>query len=258
MTLTFALNDWVTTFVLVAARLSGLVVSAPVLSSTLFPRMLRVAMVFLFSMALMTTVPAVSASGLVLAIGIIFQMVVGVAIGLILSLYLAIFGMAGQMITYQLGVGLAVAADPGLLSAGSFLSEWQTLLATFIFVAGGGLELTMTALHASFIALPLTRELIMGNALMFIVGLFQSALTTAMLIAAPLFLSSLVVDMGIGVVSRAFPQINAYFLSLPINFGVSILVLLGMIPLLVALIPNVWHSAFYDLSRWLAIVEGRG
>jgi flagellar biosynthetic protein FliR len=155
-----------------------------------------------------------------------------------------------------MGVGLAVAASPGLLSEGSFLSEWQTLLATFIFVASGGLELTMTALHASFVALPLTRQILPQDSLMFIVGLFQSALLTAILIAAPLFLSSLVVDMGIGVVSRAFPQLNAYFLSLPLNFGISIVVLLGMVPLLVALVPNIWHSAFQDLSRWLVLLEG--
>ncbi|MCL4520544.1 MAG: flagellar biosynthetic protein FliR [Firmicutes bacterium] len=256
MTLTVLLNDWVTTFVLVAARLTGLVISAPVLGSAYVPKMLKVAMVFLFAVALVTTVPAVSVQGLALGLGVVFQLLIGLAIGLVLALYLSIFGMAGQMITYEMGVGLAVAANPGLLSAGSFLSEWQTLLATFIFVAGGGLELTMTALHASFVALPLTHEAISGNAIMFIVGLFQSALMTALLIAAPLFLCSLVVDMVIGVVSRAFPQLNAYFLSLPINFGISIVVILGMLPLLMTVVPNIWHTAFYDISRWLAILEG--
>jgi len=241
---------------LVAARLAGLVITAPVLSSDYLPNMLKVALVFLFSLALVSTVPPVTAQGLALGLGVVFQLMIGIAMGLVLAIYLSVFGMAGQMITYQMGVGLAVAANPGLLSAGSFLSEWETLLATFIFVAGGGLELTMTALHASFVAMPLTHEVISGTALMFIVGLFESALMTALLIAAPLFISSLVVDMGIGVVSRAFPQLNAYFLSLPINFGISILVLLGMLPLLMTVVPNIWHSAFYDVSRWLAILEG--
>ncbi len=249
-------NGWLITFLLVVARLAGLVISAPVLSSGFFPKMLKPAMVFLFAGALVATVPEVFVTGLALGLAVSFQLLVGVAIGLILSMFLGLFGMAGQLITYQMGVGLAVAANPGLLSAGSFLSEWQTLIATFVFVVGGGLELTMTALHASFVALPLTHEMLSAHALLFIVGIFQSALTMALLVAAPLFLSSLVVDMGIGVVSRAFPQINAYFLSLPVNFGISLVVMLGTLPFLMALIPNIWHTAFYDVSRWLAIVEG--
>lgn len=256
MSLILNLNDWLSTFLLVAARLAGLVVSAPVLSSSLIPTMLKAAMVMLFALALVATVHPVAATGIGLGLGVAIQVLIGVAMGLILSIYLAIFGMAGQLITYQMGVGLAVAANPGLLSAGSFLSEWQTLLATFVFVASGGLELTMTALHASFTALPLTSQGLNAGALEFIVGLFQSALSTALLIAAPLFLSSLVVDLGIGVVSRAFPQMNAYFLSLPLNFGISILVILGMLPLLMAVVPNIWDSAFVSLSHWLVIVEG--
>lgn len=257
MSIEIALTNYLSTFVLVLARLAGLIVSAPVIGSSLVPMRLKAGMAVLFSLALSSTVSAVHATGIALGLAIGFQFVTGVLIGLVLAIFLAIFGMAGQLITYQLGVGLAVAANPGLLSAGSFLSEWQTLAATFIFVAGGGLELTIRALAASFVALPLTRAVIPGPAIGFVVGVFQSALATALLIAAPLFLTGLVVNMAVGVLSRAAPQINAYFLSLPVNLGISLLVLIAMIPILFGLMPHVWHRAFLDVSRLLALLEGR-
>lgn len=257
MTIEIAWTNYLSTVVLVAARLGGLIVSAPVVGSTLIPGPLKAGMVAMFALALSATVPTVHTSGLALGLAVIFQFVTGLMIGLLLAIFLGLFGMAGQLITYQLGVGLAVAASPGLLSAGSFLSEWETLAATFIFVAGGGLELTIRALHASFVALPLTRAAIPGPAIGFFVGLFQSALAAALLIAAPLFLAGLVVNMAVGVLSRAAPQINAYFLALPVNLGLSLVVLVAMIPILFGIVPHLWHKAFVDLSRLLALFEGR-
>jgi len=44
---------------------------------------------------------------------------------------------------------------------------------------------------------------------------------------------------------------------LPVNFGVSLLVFASMLPVLMGILPNFWNNAFTDVSRLLALLEGK-
>lgn len=220
--------------------------------------MMRVALVFLLSLVLTPGLHAQALmSGPLLMLGVLIQFGVGTLMGLVLALFLSIFGVAGQVITYQLGLGLAVAANPGLLSEGSFLSEWNTLLAALVFVVAGGPELTIMGLHASFHAISLNALVIPGATFGFVAGLFQTALAVALLIAAPLIMTGLIVNLSVGILSRAFPQINAYLFALPINFGLSILIFLMTLPLMFTAMNTIWQQGWTDVSRLLVYLEGR-
>ncbi|PSR36620.1 MAG: type III secretion protein [Sulfobacillus thermosulfidooxidans] len=258
MTVSLVSTQLTETFFLVASRLAGLVFSAPVLSSAYLPRMLKVALILALAGALSPSVQvSASISGLAWGLDLIVNFAVGMLIGLILSLFLAVLDMAGQVVTYELGLGLAIASNPGLDENGSFLSEWQSLLALFVFVATGGLELSVIALHASFQAIGLNIMALPLPALSFVTGLMTSALTMTLLVAFPLLLAGFIVNMAVGIMSRAFPQMNAYYLSLPVNFGVSLLVFAAMLPLLMGILPSFWDQAFTDVSRLLALLEGK-
>lgn len=186
MTLALQLTGITTTFLLVSARVAGIIVSAPFFSSVYIPAMLRVAMVFLLGLILTPGLHAAATmNGPALMVGVLIQFVVGVLMGLVLALFQSLFGMAGQIVTYQLGVGLAVSANPTLLSEGSFLAEWETLLAILVFVAGGGPELMIEGLHASFQAISINALVIPGASFGFVAGLFQTVLEVALLMAAP-------------------------------------------------------------------------
>ncbi|MHB1611025.1 MAG: flagellar biosynthetic protein FliR [Sulfobacillus sp.] len=260
MTIGLQLSDLTMSFFLVAARVAGIVVSAPMISAQYIPKMLRVALVFMLALVVSPTLPALSAAQthtVMFLLTIAVQFAIGVLIGLVLTLFYSVFAIAGQAVTYQLGVGLAVTASPGLLSANSFLAEWETLLALFVFVVAGGPELLIIALHSSFQAIPLDALSVPMGAIGFVTGLMETVLTIALLVAGPLLLSGLVVNLAVGVLSRAFPQMNAYFVALPVNFGVSLVVFLAMLPLLFAIIPEIWHTAWTNVSRLLVLLEGR-
>lgn len=258
MTLALEMTGLTTTFFLVAARVAGIMVTAPFFSSSYIPAMMRVALVFILALVLTPGLHASSSMtlGLTLGVGVLIQFMIGTMMGLVLALFQSIFGMAGQIITYQLGVGLAVAANPGLLTEGSFLSEWETLLAVFVFVVAGGPELMVVALHASFQAISINALVIPGASFGFITGLFQTVLEVALLMAAPLVMTGMIVNISVGVLSRAFPQLNAYFFSLPINFGLSLLMFVITLPLMLSVMPNIWHQAWTDVSRLLVYLEG--
>ncbi|MCY0881695.1 MAG: flagellar biosynthetic protein FliR [Firmicutes bacterium] len=256
----FGLNHLTIAFFLVAARIAGLVLTAPVFSSDYIPGSLRVAMIPLLALAVAPSIsanlPGMDSVNAALIVGTVFQVLVGALIGVTLTLFLTLFGMAGEFVTYQMGLGLAEQADPGLMATGSFLSEWETLLAMFAFVAAGGLQWMVIALHASFTALPLNHDQFSLDVFSFVLGLGQSVLTIALLIASPLLLIGFIINIMSGVLSRAFPQMNTYFLELPANYGVSLLLLYAIFPLLFSLLPSIWHHAFLAVSRLLALLQG--
>jgi len=77
------------------------------------------------------------------------------------------------------------------------------------------------------------------------------------LIAAPMMVAGLISDLSVGVLARAFPQINAFFMSLPLKFGLVLLVMLAAVPLFYAVVPNVLDRAYMDLSHLLVLLEQR-
>ncbi|MCL5015700.1 MAG: flagellar biosynthetic protein FliR [Firmicutes bacterium] len=257
MTIGPVFQDLTQEYFLVAARITGMVFTAPVFGSTYLPNMLKVGLIIIMAAVLAPAVKVSAMPSFLWALALVIQFAIGVLIGLILSLFLSVFAMAGQVVTYELGLGLAITSNPALGESGSFLSEWQSLLATFVFVVSGGLDLAVMALHASFQAISPNVIAVPVSALSFVTGLMSSALTMTLLVAFPLLLAGLVVNLAVGFLARAFPQMNAYFISLPVNFGVSLLVFASMLPVLMGILPNFWNNAFTDVSRLLALLEGK-
>ncbi len=256
MTLTLALSAESETFVLTAARVAGVVVTAPMFSAATIPSLVRVALVAILAVAIMPGLPLVGGGlGLLLGAGLLLQFLIGLLLGSVVTIVMSAFSVAGQAITYQLGVGLAAFANPAVVGASSVLAEWFTLLALLVYVILRGPELVVVALSDSFKAMPLSATALAPAAPLFVVGLFRSALEVALLIAAPMMVAGLVSDLTIGIVSRAFPQINAFFMSLPVKFGLVLLVMLAVMPLFYAIVPNVLARAYTDLSHLLVLLE---
>lgn len=257
MTINMAAQELTQEYFLIAARMTGLVFTAPVFSSLYVPNMLKVAVIMVISLVLAPDMKILAMPSVLWALTLIIQFAIGALIGIILSVFLSVFDMAGQVVSYELGLGLAITSNPALGESSSFLSEWQSLLALFVFVVSGGLELSVIALHASFQAIGLNVLVFPLSALRFVAGLMSSALTMTLLMAFPLLLAGLVVNLAVGILSRAFPQMNAYFITLPVNLGVSLVVFAAMIPILVGILPNFWNQAFTDISHLLALLEGK-
>jgi len=247
VTLAVALGAETDTFILVSARVAGMTLVAPMFSALTIPPLVRVAVIVVLAVALTPLVPLVHAPLVLIGGGVALQFAVGALLGSVVAMFLSAFDIAG----------LAAYSNPALVGASSVLSEWEGLLALLVFVALRGPEMMVVALRDSFVALPLSHVGIPVGALAFVVGLFSSVLAIALLVAAPLVAAGLVAQLGMGVLSRAFPQISGFFLQLPVSLGLALVVLLASLPLFFEIVPNALTQAFTDLSRLLVLLEGR-
>jgi flagellar biosynthetic protein FliR len=230
-------------FVLVSARLSGLMLTAPLWSMTNLPARARAAITVLLSIVLLPSVPATKLPEELLALPLPFamEMVVGIVIGLTAAILVQGVALAGEIISLQMGLSLApqLAPMPDLQVSGVGLILSNLVL--LIYVGIGGHLMLLRGLADSLQTLPpgLPMDLAGGrDTVVAAGGVFRCALSTA----APVMVTLLLAEISVALLSRAVPQINAMMISFPVAIGVGLIMTGAALPFLATSIEGWMHQ----------------
>ena len=173
---------------------------------------------------------------------IVYQVAVGLALAMVLTLIFQAVSAAGTTIDYMSGLTSSQLFDPLSGSAeGPMARLYQLLCTVTLFVTGGHL-LLIAGLVRSFDAAPVGGLNLgrLGDILSSGVGNFMLA---ALQIGAPLLGALFVTELLLALASRAAPQLNI----LVIGFGAKGLVLITLstlaIPVAVAAVPRLTDAA---------------
>src|ERR671916_2491836 len=160
---------------------------------------------------------------------------VGYTLGFVASLVFEAVQVAGRIIDFQRGSTLAELFAPQLQSRVSELGQFKLQLAIVIFLAIGAHQFFIGALLRSFELIPATGfpHLAAGwtPAAEFITRLTGGVIAVGVQLAAPAMVALLLTDLFFGIVNRVAPQINVFFLSLPVKMAVGLAVVLISLPL---------------------------
>lgn len=246
MTLTVAMAP-----LLISGRVLGFVLFAPVWSWKVLPPWFRGILALTLTVSISPGVPApILANWGAFVLAWLGQVVIGLMMGLVLYATLASLSIVGTLVTEMLGVGLAANVLQGVIASNAGFTTLLTLIALFAFIHGGGLLLSIMALHYSLHTIPLTAGL-PPLTWRFVASLGTTALATALLIAAPFVIALFILLIAIGVVSRAFVQMNAYFLAMPATSLVFLVILWWTLPNLSLIISHLWKSDWVWLNQFL-------
>lgn len=242
-------------FMLVLARVSGLLVVAPILGSQIVPVRIRAFFALVLSLMLFPSVlPAIESeltlSGAVL--GLAGELLIGVVLGLGMSLLFVGLELAGLMISQQAGLALAEVIDPMLQTQGTPLGQIYFICTVFLFLAVGGLRAIVQALLDSFSTLPLLSFSVGQSVASLLVGLLTGTMVLALRLAGPALTALLLTSLAMGFVSRTMPQLNILAVGFSIRIGVALVIVAAtfgaMEPILTAYL---WDSV--DLmAGWLS------
>ncbi|MBC7833699.1 MAG: flagellar biosynthetic protein FliR [Phycisphaerales bacterium] len=211
-------------FLMVLARLGGLFLFAPILSSASVPYKARVMLAIILSLAVYPAIPAsqqvpIALDLYSLAPAMFFEVLIGLAIGLVASLPMYGVQLGGLIIGQQLGFGLAGIYNPALDTESDVVGELLLNIALAIFIGIGGLENVFLALAATFTQIPLAGAGPGSAPLELTVGLVSSGFELALRIAAPVLCILLVETLATGFIMKTIPQINI----MSIGFAVKII-----------------------------------
>jgi len=217
---------------LVMLRVGTMLILLPVLGHQLIPVQLKVGIIVLISLLIFPIVqdqvPTIPINPIVFATIAMQEMLIAGAIALFAQLIFASAQFAGQLMSFQMGMTVANVFDPITRSQQSVISQLTITLAMLLWVIVGAHHMFIHALIDSFSQFPINHpwsfpafmELTDVAALMFILSLK---------IAAPIMLLLTFVYIALGLVSRAVPQIQVFFVSFPLTIGLGLLTIaLGM------------------------------
>jgi flagellar biosynthetic protein FliR len=133
--------------------------------------------------------------------------------------------MAAKMMGLQIGFQAANLFDPMSSAPSSALEQFYTLLALMLFLAINGHHWLIVALARTFEIAPLGAFVLTRFTIERLMVLTNETFITAIRIALPVIGTLLLADLGLGLVARAVPQVQVFFLGLPLKMGLGLLVL---------------------------------
>ena len=143
--------------------------------------------------------------------------------------------MAGRVIDFQRGSTIAEMFAPQLQARVSELGQFKLQFAIVLFLAVGAHHFFIGSLLRSFEVVPaLGFPRIQAGwtpAAEFMTRVTGGVISIGVQLAAPAMIALLLTDLFFGIVNRVAPQINVFFLSLPVKMAVGLAVVLISLPL---------------------------
>ena len=222
-------------FMLVVARLSGLFLIAPVFSSPMIPPRFKL-MILLGLAATMT--PIVTATSdvpvpdgvLPLLTAIVTESIIGFAMGFSVAIVFSAVQIGASLIDTSIGFSMANIIDPLNNAQGAVLGSFYSLVATLSFLAVNGHHWMLAGFKRSFDTVALGAVPDIDQMMDNLMTTFGSLFAMAFQIAAPVLVTLLLVDVVLGIVSRVVPQMNVFFVGIPLKIGVGLVAVIICLP----------------------------
>ena len=221
-------------FMLVLARLGGLMVAAPLFGHQGVPARVRVAVSVATALGLAALEPVGAAAHVVDVPGLVGPLVLelgaGLMVGLAAELVLSGAIMGGEVAGIQMGLGIAQVVDPRTQLHMTPVALWVQFVALQVFLAVDGHHLLLQALLRSFEVAPPGSLGFSGREVGGLLASVGGAFEVAVRIAAPVLGGLLITDAALGLVARAVPQLNVFFMGFAIKIGVGFFLLAAGLP----------------------------
>jgi flagellar biosynthesis protein FliR len=240
------LDAWLAAFMFPLARLLGLFASAPLWSNRGIPLRIRLAAGPAIAMAVLPALPDMPdvPTDSLHALGILaHQVVIGAAIGFTMRLVMAAVDLAGEMIGLQMGLSFAVFFNPQTGGQTSVLAEFLNLLTLLVFLALDGHLLLIQILVQTFEWIPVG-EAVSSRGWLVIVQHASVMFTAGVLMALPMIATLLIANIGLGILTRAAPQLNLFAVGFPVTLTVGFFVLMISLTLLGPMLQRLIEHGF--------------
>jgi flagellar biosynthesis protein FliR len=249
------ISQWVARLWWPILRIGGFVLCAPIVSSASVPSQAKIALSIglAFVLAPLAPVPdglsIFSGAG---ALAAIQEVLIGVAIGMVVQLAFEALTFAGQSISMTMGLGFATLVDPQHGADTPVLGQMLTIFGTLSYLAINGHLMLIGSLAASFRSLPIGGANVDRTLLWTIASWGARVFETGLLIALPAVIALIIVNLALGVITRAAPQLNLFGIGFTITLMAGFLVLMVGLDGLMAGISSLIDSALAAVNEMVA------
>ncbi|ELR67055.1 Flagellar biosynthesis protein FliR [Photobacterium marinum] len=236
-------------------RLSAAMMLMPIFGGNGVPVRVRIGLAFMISILaspLMPAMPSVDPLSLEALLLAAQQMVIGGLMGLMLELLFAVFTTMGQILSMQMGLGMAMMNDPINGVSIPALGKYYQVYTLLLFLALDGHLIALDVIVRSFEVWPVG-NMPSQDALYSVIMRFGWMMAASLLLALPAVCAMLLVNGSFGMMNRAAPQLNVFALGFPMTM------MLGLICLLITTsgIPENFTRLCSETLQLMANMEAR-
>lgn len=224
-----------TLFMLLFARLGTMLMLIPALGETSIPTRVRLTMAILLTFVfypLAAPLYPVTASTPLAQLGLLLgsEMAIGGFIGLGARLITYALTIAGVIFASQSGLSFALAGDPtNEGQQGAIVGSFLGVLGITLVFATDAHFLVIAALNDSFALFPPADWMPVGDFARMATELVSGIFAIAVQMSAPFIIVGLVFYFGLGLLNKLMPQMQIFFISLPLNIALGILILFALL-----------------------------
>jgi len=223
---------------LVFARVGAMVMLLPGLGESKIPVRIKLAIALLLTLIILplhrTSYQIDMGSLVPLLVLMLYEIVIGIVLGATARVTLAALQVAGSVIAQQLGLGFVTSVDPTQGQQGLLVGNFLTLLGVTMLFATDSHHLVIAALNDSYSIFSPGEPIPSGDVAALATRAFAAAFKIGMQLAAPFLVFGIVFNVGLGVLARLMPQMQVYFVGVPLSiltgflvFGVVLAAMMG-------------------------------
>ncbi|MGB9349115.1 MAG: flagellar biosynthetic protein FliR [Pseudolabrys sp.] len=176
------------------------------------------------------------------------ELIVGAVPGLTGRLAISALQITGSVVAQQLGLGFVTAVDPTQNQQGLLVGNFLTLIGVALIFATDLHHLVIAAMNDSYTIFPAELSL-MGNAAQHVTRIIATSFRIGIQLSAPFLVFGLLFNIGLGVLSQLIPQMQVFFIGLPLSIMLGLLLLLLVIGAMMGRFVGYLEGVLSDLAR---------
>ena len=239
-------------FMLTFGRVGAMVMLLPGIGESNLPARVRLAIALALTAVLLPLhrqAYAVNLNALMpLIVEMIQEVIIGLVLGITARLAMSALQIAGSVVAQQLGLGFVTAVDPTQDQQGVLVGNFLAVLGVTLIFATDMHYLVIAAMNDSYAIFKPGEIPLTGDAAKHITTIIAASFRIGVQIAAPFIAFGLLFNLGLGVLSRLMPQMQVFFIGLPLSILLGLLLLVMVLGAMMGTFTDVLHGVLSQLA----------
>jgi type III secretion protein T len=250
------LKGFFTQLIVIQARLMPMFLLLPLFARAMVPRTITFAIAAGLGLLVVPLLPPASEipAGLPLMTLLLKEAFIGVVLGFVAAIPFWLFDVMGFVIDNQRGASMAATVNPMTGHDSSPLGMLFSFAFITFFMVAGGFQMLLSMIYDSYrLWAPLSYwPAFTPEAAKLLMVQLNRLMATGLLLAAPVLVAMFLSEVGLALVSRFAPQLQVFFLAMPIKSGIAIFVLI----VYMSTIFDFAHEPMREIADWAVRLDG--
>ena len=219
------------TFLFVLIRTGSIIFTAPIFGAMNVPMQVRMGLSVLIALILTPLTAYVPMPETVFGVAVSLggEALIGVSIGLCMRFVFTGIEYAGQVASFQMGIGMASAYDPLNSAQVTVLGKLMSIFTLLLFLSVNGHLMIIMALKKSFDVIPPYGFHLSGTLMENFIVFSREIFILAVKFSAPVIAILIFINVALGIMARTVPQLNMFVVGFAITiFAGFVMIALSM------------------------------